>query len=110
MTAAPSAVSRSSVRMRFFLPAEFTLKTAPQPIDPKVHLIDVAGQLQAVLRFSGFASEDAVDQRTEDLLRALDQSSWRAAGEPVTYSYDPPWTLPFFRRNEIVIPVLPASS
>ena len=109
---APVEISRArtgGVRMRFFLPAEFTLETAPQPIDPKVHLIDVAGQLQAVLRFSGFASEDAVDQRTENLLHALDQSSWRAAGKPVTYSYDPPWTLPFFRRNEIVIPVLPAS-
>jgi len=86
------------------------LETAPQPIYPRVYLIEVAGQLQAVLRFIDFASEDAVAKRTKDLLRTLDQSSWCAAGEPVTYLYDPPWTIPFFRRNEIVIPVIPASS
>ena len=110
---APVETSRAGtggMRMRFFLPAEFTLETAPQPIGPKVYLIEVAGQLQAVLRFSGFASEDVVVKRTKDLLRILDQSSWRAASEPVTYLYDPPWTIPFFRRNEIVISVVPASS
>jgi hypothetical protein len=60
---APVETSRAgtgSMRMRFFLPAEFTLETAPEPIDPRVHLIEVTGQLQAVLRFSGFASEDAI--------------------------------------------------
>ena len=110
---APVETSRAGtggMRMRFFLPAEFTLETAPQPIDPRVHLIEVAGQLQAVLRFSGFASEDAIAKKTKALLRALDQSTWRAASEPVTYLYDPPWTIPFFRRNEIVIPVFPTSS
>ncbi|HEY2195594.1 MAG TPA: hypothetical protein VGH76_25280 [Actinomycetospora sp.] len=26
-------------------------------------------------------------------------------GEPVAWFYDPPWTLPFRRRNEIAVPV-----
>ena len=42
----------------------------------------------------------------KELLETLEQSSWDTAGEPVTYVYDPPWTIPFFRRNEIVIPVV----
>ena len=26
-------------------------------------------------------------------------------GDPVAWFYDPPWTLPFLRRNEIAVPV-----
>ena len=98
------------MRMRFFLPPEFTLETAPQPKDPRVHLVKVVARLEAVLRFSGIATEDAVGKKTKDLLRALDQSSWRGVNEPVTYLYDPPWTILFFRRNEIAIPVVLVSS
>jgi len=98
------------MRMRFFLPPEFTLETAPQPTDPRVHLVKVVARLEAVLRFSGIATEDAVGKKTKDLVRALDQSSWRGVNEPVTYLYDPPWTILFFRRNEIAIPVVLVSS
>ena len=96
--------------MRFFLPVEYTLETAPRPVDPKIRLVQLRPQLQAVLRFSGFASESSVAKRMKELLEALEQSSWDTAGEPVTYVYDPPWTIPFFRRNEIVIPVVSALS
>ena len=96
--------------MRFFLPLEYTLETAPRPIDPKIRLVQLRTQLQAVLRFSGFASERSVAKRMSELRETLRQSSWDPAGEPVTYVYDPPWTIPFFRRNEIVIPVVSALS
>ena len=98
------------MRMRLFLPPEFTLETAPQPKDPGVHLVKVVERLEAVLPFSGIATEDAVGKKTKDLVRALDQSSWRGVNEPVTYLYDPPWTILFFRRNEIAIPVVLVSS
>ena len=106
---APVETSRTKtggMRMRFFLPAEFTLETAPQPMDSRVRLVEVTAQWQAVLYFSGFANEDDVVKRTKDLLRVIDQSSWRTAGNPLIYSYDPPWTIPFFRRNEVVVPVV----
>ena len=101
---------RGGMRMRFFLPREFTLDAAPKAKVPRVHLVKVVARLEAVLRFSGIATEDAVGKKTKDLLRALDQSSWRGVNEPVTYLYDPPWTILFFRRNEIAIPVVLASS
>ena len=109
----PVEISRTpagGMRMRFFLPVEYTLETAPRPVDPKIRLVQLRTQLQAVLRFSGFASESSVAKRMKELLETLEQSSWDTAGEPVTYVYDPPWTIPFFRRNEIVIPVVSALS
>jgi hypothetical protein len=110
---APVETSRngaSGIRMRFFLPAELTLETAPQPTDRRLQLVEVPGQLQAVLRFSGFASEDEVAKNTQTLVSALRKSSWSATSRPLTHIYDPPWTIPFLRRNEIVIPIAPASS
>ena len=109
---APVETSRtgaSGIRMRFFLPAELTLETAPQPTDRRVQLVEVPGQLQAVFRFSGFASEEKIAKNTKTLISALHKSSWSLASIPVTHVYDPPWTIPFLRRNEIVIPVVPAS-
>ena len=101
-----SYVETKGTRMRFFLPSEFTLETAPRPTDGRVRLLQITAQLEAVLRFNGSVSENSVAKKRKDLLRALDQSSWRAVSGPVTYLYDPPWTIPFFRRNEIVIPVV----
>ena len=35
----------------------------------------------------------------------LDASAWRASGEPQGWFYDPPWTIPFRRRNEVAVSV-----
>jgi hypothetical protein len=35
----------------------------------------------------------------------LRTTNWKASGLATAYFYNPPWTIPFLRRNEIVIPV-----
>jgi SOUL heme-binding protein len=107
---APVAQSRDAAgrwRIRFFMPAGFTLATLPQPNDPTVALVTVAPETVAVLRFSGTLGADAVAARTGELVGALEGSAWRPAGEPVAWFYDPPWTLPPLRRNEVALPVSP---
>lgn len=98
------------MRMRFFLPSEYALETAPQPTDPRLRLVALPEQLLAVSRFSGFAGAASIEAQTRALSRALARSPWRATSTPVAYSYDPPWTLPFFRRNEVVVLVEGAAS
>ncbi|TVQ29038.1 MAG: heme-binding protein [Geminicoccaceae bacterium] len=93
------------LRMRFFLPSEFTLDTAPLPNDPRVTLVELEPTTVAVRRFTGSTANTAVALETTALLAALDGSPWVALGEPVAYFYDPPWTLPPARRNEVVVPV-----
>jgi hypothetical protein len=91
--------------MRFFLPAKFDRETAPRPLDPRITIVDVPVQTVAVLRFSGFGGEDTVAKKKRELLRSLATTSWKPLSDSVVYSYDPPWTLPFFRRNEVVVAV-----
>ncbi len=94
--------------IRFFMPSEYTLDTLPTPNDERVHLVTVPGERVAVLRFSGIASAQAVAARTEELLTALRDNDIDPSGEPLTWFYDPPWTIPFRRRNEVVVSLGPA--
>jgi hypothetical protein len=45
-----------------------------------------------------------------ELEQALRATSWRASGPAVDWFYDPPWTLPMLRRNEVAVPVTQAGS
>jgi hypothetical protein len=95
--------------MRFFLPAALTRETAPVPTDPRVALVEVPAETMAVLRFSGSRRDAAVAKQRARLQAALRDGPWQAAGAPVAFFYDSPWTPPFLRRNEVAVTVAPRS-
>jgi hypothetical protein len=105
-----SSAAEGGVTMRFFFPSEFTSENAPQPNDPSIRILQLPEQILAVLRFSGSRDDEVVRAKKEQLLRALDETSWRASSEPVAFFYDPPWTLPFLRRNEVAVAVIAQGS
>ncbi|KEZ78188.1 SOUL heme-binding protein [Salinisphaera hydrothermalis C41B8] len=104
---APVSQTRTGAgwRIRFFLPSRFNRANAPQPNDDRVVLQELPPETFAVLRFSNSRSEAAVREHTAALEQALAGSRWQPSGAPVAWFYDPPWTLPFLRRNEVAIPV-----
>ena len=91
--------------IRFFMPATWTLDTLPEPNDPSVQLVTVPGQTFAVLRFTGGYGPGVIAARTDELLRLLRDTEFEPSGDPQAWFYDPPWTLPFRRRNEVTVPV-----
>ena len=105
---APVAQQRTETgawQVRFFLPADYTLENAPTPNNDQVRLHRVPPQTMAVRRFSGSRSPEAVAEETQALLAALENSPWQPTGKPVAWFYDPPWTVPALRRNEVAVPV-----
>ncbi|WP_137123693.1 heme-binding protein [Roseomonas sp. HF4] len=92
-------------RIRFFMPARFTMETLPVPDDSRVALVTVPEETVAVLRFSGVPRPDLVAERGAALAAALEGSAWAATGPVQGWFYDPPWTVPALRRNEVVVPV-----
>ncbi|MCT7658433.1 SOUL family heme-binding protein [Mycobacterium deserti] len=104
---APVAQSSEGGRstIRFFMPSKWSMATLPQPDDDEVALVELPAETYAVQRFTGDRSPQAVAARTEELLKTLRDNGVEPAGEPLAWFYDPPWTLPFRRRNEIAIPV-----
>ena len=91
--------------VRFFMPAGWTMDTLPEPNDDEVGLVTVPAETVAVLRFTGDRGSAAVAARTTELLDALKDTAFEPTGTPVGWFYDPPWTLPFRRRNEVAVPV-----
>ncbi|MFT4912602.1 MAG: hypothetical protein ACI9YM_001181 [Brevundimonas sp.] len=104
----PSGAGRWTVQ--FFMPAAYTMETLPVPRDPAVQLVVVPAETYAVLKFSGMGSVPAVETHTADLLSGLATSRWIPRADPVAWFYDPPWTVPSFRRNEIAVRVEPATA
>jgi hypothetical protein len=91
--------------MRFFLPAGYTLKTAPQPIDPRVTLRELPERTLAVLRFTGSTGTDNVARQLVEMENAIAGTTWRPSGAATAMFYDPPWTIPFLHRNEVAVEV-----
>jgi hypothetical protein len=99
-------VERGSV-VRFFMPAEYTMDMLPTPNDDTVALVTVPAETVAVLRFTGDRGPDAVASHSTTLLEILEDNGFKPAGTPVAWFYDPPWTIPFRRRNEVAVAVTP---
>jgi hypothetical protein len=88
-------------KVRFIMPEGSTLANMPRPNDPNVRLLEEPGKRFAVVRFSGFAGDSVLTRKTADLKAFLAGRSLTPIGKPVFAFYDPPWTLPFMRRNEV---------
>ncbi len=91
----------------FYMPAGYTEATLPRPNDPGIVIHTVPGLTYGVYRFSGLPGSTAVHHGEAIVLANLKNAAWRPDGEPVAWFYDPPWTLPFCRRNEVAVPVVP---
>ena len=91
--------------VRFFMPSKWSMETLPRPDDDDVRLVTVAPQTVAVLSFSGDRGPAAVEARSEQLRNVLRDNGIEPKGEATAWFYDPPWTLPFRRRNEVVVPI-----
>jgi hypothetical protein len=89
----------------FVLPGSRSLGEYPEPLDPQVSLRELPAEDAAALRWSGRWSAGNVEQRTNELLAALEGSSWAASGAVRWARFDPPWKPAFLRHNEVVVPV-----
>jgi len=88
--------------VRFVMPAHYTLATLPKPKNSAVKISEVPGKRFAVIRFSGFSTQDNIEKNTETLNAFLLAKKLKTSA-PMTYAFfNPPWTLPFMRRNEIM--------
>ena len=92
-------------RVRFIMPSNYTLETLPKPNNPAIELKEVGAKRYAVIRFSGMAGEDSLKRRTKELNEWVSARNLTLVSEPVYAFYNPPWTLTFFRRNEVMVEI-----
>lgn len=89
--------------MSFIMPKKTVEKGVPKPAGDSVTLGKVEGARFAVFRFSGGRTAKNEEVAIEKLKGWLDAQKIAGQAEPVFAYYDPPWTLTFLRRNEVMI-------
>ena len=89
--------------VRFTMPGSYSLETLPEPNDQRVKLRKVAPARFVVIRFSGFATPASVEARTAELIAFAKGRHLHMIGPASLAQYNPPWTLWFMRRNEVMI-------
>lgn len=94
------------VTMQFILPASYgKVEDAPKPIDERVVIREEGERKYGVVKFGGVASDEVVKEKVEKLKLSLEKDGFKVVGEFLLGRYNPPWTIPMFRTNEVMIPV-----
>jgi len=101
-------VASTNETMQFLLPSSLTLDSAPRPTNSAVQLVQLPERTFAVLRYSGSTDLTDAQRRVEELTQLLSQNGADLKLDPndwQLYRYNPPFTLPFWRTNEIAVKV-----
>jgi len=91
--------------VRFVMPSSHTMETLPKPNNADVLLKEVDGKRFAAIRFSGRPEKESLEKQTRELEAFIQEKKLQPVSEPTYAFYNPPWTLPFLRRNEVMIEI-----
>jgi len=92
-------------RVWFVMPSHFSLATLPKPNNPLVVIKPIAAKRYAVVRFSGWVDDEKMQAKLKELSTWLAVKKLTSKGQPELARYNPPWTLPFLRRNEVMLEI-----
>ena len=92
-------------RINFVMPSQYTLANIPKPKNNAVSLREVPSKYFIVHKYSGFNTVSRVQTKTDETVEWAIKRSYKMIGTPQLSRYDPPWTLPMFRRNEIMLEI-----
>ena len=89
----------------FVMPSKYTMETIPEPLNPDVVLRQIPARKIAAIRYSGTWAPKRYEAK-QDLLNEFISREGLTATDQATFArHDPPFQLPFLRRNEVLIPV-----
>ena len=91
----------------FMMPAAYTMDSIPEPLDSEIIIREIPSYRAAVIRYSGFWSENNYQEHLEQLQQWIAAEGLQASGDAVWARYNAPFTPWFMRRNEILQRVLP---
>jgi len=92
-------------RVHFVMPSQYTMANIPQPKNADVKLREIPGKYFAVNNYTGFNTQSGVQAKTDALMAWVQEKKLKALSSPQLSRYDPPWTLPMFRRNEVMVEI-----
>jgi effector-binding domain-containing protein len=89
----------------FVMPSEWSRDSLPDPTDPTVELRNVPGRKVASIRYTGLVTEKKIEEQAAKLRAWVESQGMKVLSPHRSARYDPPWTIPFLRRNEVHVDV-----
>lgn len=89
--------------MEFVLPSKYNTEKPPEPLAPEVKLIKIPGYRAAVISYSGNLREKKYNAKAKKLMDIVRAKGLQPIGKPFSAGYDPPWTIPFLKHNEVLV-------
>jgi len=96
--------ANKKITMSFVMPSSYTKDNLPKPNDPNVQIKNTADEYVAVIRFSGYASDEDLKFYSEKLQNLLKENGITSLGNYRFLGYNPPFQF-IGRRNEIIVAV-----
>ncbi|MEG9862849.1 MAG: heme-binding protein [Parvularculales bacterium] len=97
--------SGASWKVSFVMPSQYTLESLPKPNNDQIMLREIPSKQFAVIRFSGTSSVINFTEHEANLINFIEVNDISVTGSPKYAFYNPPWTLPWMRRNEVMIEI-----
>ncbi len=91
--------------MSFVLPAEYTMDTLPIPTNPDIQIVEIPEKKVASIKYTGLITDEKIAVQTQKLTDWLIANEYKIISQAYSAAYDPPWTVPFLRRNEVHIDI-----
>ena len=103
MTTPVTQMKKNNVSfMQFYLPSKFNKKTTPIPSNSDVKITLMEEGYFAVITYSGRSSDKNFSKYSKILYEKLLEDKISINSLAIKATYNPPWTLPIFRRNEVM--------
>jgi len=90
-------------KISFIMPRIYNLKNLPSSEDSRIMLNEIPTKKMITIRFSGFKSNYNIQKNLDILNDFIKNKDYKTFGNIIFAFYNPPWTLPFLNRNEIMI-------
>lgn len=91
--------------MTFVMPERYTLETLPRPTNKEVLISEVPASVKASIRFNGRRTQRRTAKFEGQLRDWIKKQGMTITSEAIYAGHNPPWTLPIFRRNEVLFEV-----
>ena len=91
--------------MQFYLPSKYNIKSAPSPSRSDIKIVNIEGGYYAVIKYSGRTSDKNFIKHKNILKNELVKNNVLVLSQPIKATYNGPFTLPIFRRNEVMFKV-----
>ena len=91
--------------MVFYMLDAKKIDDLPKPINSQISFENFYLNKCAVISFSWFVNERTINKYQKKLKRFLNQKKYTPTSTFMINRYDSPWTLPFLRRNEILVKI-----